>query len=68
MKRAYESLLKEYRHLFSRAITESHKQMFSHILVHPNQLSLFEDDFYPKGTEEERIFKRYRSRNPNEII
>lgn len=68
MKRAYESLLKEYRHLYTRAITESHKQMYGHILVHPNQLSLFEDDYYPKVTEEERLFKRYRSRNSNEVI
>ncbi len=68
MKRAYEGLLKDYRMLFTRSITESHKQMFSHILVHPNQLNLFEDDLNPKGTEEERLYKRYRSRNQNEVI
>jgi hypothetical protein len=51
MKRSYEALLKDYRVLFSRAITEAHKQLFAHILVHPNQLNLFEDDLSQKGTE-----------------
>lgn len=70
MKKHYENLLKEYRVLFSRVVTEVHKQLHANILVHPNQLSLFEEDFMntKNTTEEEKIYRRYRSRNINEII
>lgn len=70
MKRQYECLLKDYRVLFSRVITELHKQLHANILVHPNQLSLFEEDFISSknSSEEEKIYRRYRSKNINEII
>lgn len=42
IKRTHQALLKEYGILFSRVLTEQHKTNFSHLLVHPSQLGLFE--------------------------
>ena len=44
MKEHYSLLLKEYGRIFGKAITEQHRKHFGHLLVHPSQLTLFEDD------------------------
>ena len=55
MKEHYSLLLKEYGRIFGKAITEQHRKHFGHILVHPSQLTLFEDDGQKKWREQNML-------------
>jgi hypothetical protein len=50
IKRAYHFLLKEYSSLFSRVVTEHHRQAFSNLLINPSELGLFEEEAHYRGS------------------
>lgn len=66
IKGGYNSLLKEYSHLFSRVITEQHRKQFSQLVVHPSQLVLFEDE--SKGTWKEQSLKSHKGNSLDQAV
>ena len=70
IKKTYHFLLREYNSLFSRVITEQHRQTFANLLINPSELGLFEEEsnFYRGSTWLERLYKRYKSNIGEEIV